>query len=106
LEVIDDLIACGVNALHPIEPKAMDIYKLKKIYGKKLCLMGNIDVGETLTRGNPETVDEEVKQKISRLAPGGGYCIGSSNSIPDYVPLENYIALLEASFNYGHYPIH
>ena len=106
LEVMDDLIACGVNALHPIEPKAMDIYKLKKIYGKKLCLMGNIDVGETLTRGNPETVDEEVKQKISRLAPGGGYCIGSSNSIPDYVPLENYIALLEASFNYGHYPIH
>lgn len=104
-EVLDDLIACGVNALHPIEPKAMDIYSLKEKYGKRLCLIGNIDLGETLIRGTPETVDEEVKQKISRLAPGGGYCVGSSNGITDFVPLENYVAMINASFKYGGYPI-
>jgi uroporphyrinogen decarboxylase len=105
LEVIEDLIDCGINALHPIEPKAMDIYSLKEEYGNRLCLIGNIDVGETLARGTPEAVEEEVRQKIFRLAPGGGYCIGSSNAITDYVSLENYVAMLEASFKYGRYPI-
>ncbi len=104
-EVIEDLIDCGIDALHPIEPKAMNIYELKKKYGQSLCLIGNVDVGETLSRGTPEMVDEEVKEKISRLAPGGGYCIGSSNGITDYVPLENYIAMIEASVRYGRYPI-
>jgi len=104
-EVIEDLIACGINALHPIEPKAMDIYDLKQKYGRRLCLIGNVDLGETLVRGTPETVDEEVKQKITRLAPGGGYCMGSSNAITDYVPLENYVAMIRASFKYGGYPI-
>jgi uroporphyrinogen decarboxylase len=27
----------------------------------------------------------------------GGYALGSGNSIPDYVPLENYKALLRAA---------
>ncbi len=105
LDVIEDLMDCGINALHPIEPKAMDIFSLKEKHGNRLCLIGNIDLGETLTRGTPEGVEDEVKQKISRLAPGGGYCVGSSNSITDYVPVENYIAMLEASFKYGCYPI-
>ena len=103
-EVIEDLIACGINALHPIEPKAMDIYELKQKYGRRVCLIGNIDLGETLTRGTPETVEEEVKQKISRLAPGGGYCIGSSNAITDYVPLENYSCVDRSLFQIWRLP--
>lgn len=75
--VLDDLIECGVNAIHPIEPKAMDIRE----------------------------VEEEVKRLIKEIAPGGGYCLGSSNSIPEYVPLENYKAMLESGLKYGRYPI-
>ena len=37
-EVLDDLVALGLNAVHPIEPKAMDIFDLKRRYGKKLAL--------------------------------------------------------------------
>jgi uroporphyrinogen decarboxylase len=105
LRVVEDLIDCGINALHPIEPKAMDICSLKEKYGNRLCLIGNVDLGETLVRGTPQLVEDEVKQKIVRLAPGGGYCIGSSNAVTDYVPVENYVAMLEASFKYGRYPI-
>ena len=50
-QVLDDLIALGVNALHPIEPKAMDIYDLKRRYGQKLAIFGNVDMGYTLTEG-------------------------------------------------------
>jgi uroporphyrinogen decarboxylase len=104
-EVIEDLIQCGIQAIHPIEPKAMDIVKLKAKYGKRLCLIGNIDVGETLARGTPTKVKAEVAEKIKALAPGGGYCLGSSNAITNYVQLDNYIAMLDAAKDHGRYPI-
>ncbi len=103
--VLDDLVDIGFNALHPIEPKAMDINEVKARYGDKLCLCGNIDLGYTLTRGTPDEVRAEVRQRIKDLAPGGGYCVGSSNTVTDYVPLENFKAMIEATFEYGRYPI-
>jgi uroporphyrinogen decarboxylase len=95
-EVLEDLIACGVNALHPIEPKAMDIVEVKRRVQGRLCLIGNIDLGYTLTRGTSEEVEAEVRARIEALAPGGGYCVGSSNSITEYVPLANFRAMVEA----------
>ena len=57
------------------------------------------------TRGTPQEVDAEVKERIRVLAPGGGYCVGSSNSVTAYVPFENFMAMREAAFKYGRYPI-
>lgn len=106
MPVLDDLVDLGINALHPIEPKAIDIYALKKkLYGR-VALIGNVDVGEVLTRGTPERIEADVREHIRRLAPGGGYIISSSNSISYYVPLENYRAFLAAIRKYGGYPIH
>lgn len=104
-EVMDDIISTGIDAIHPIEPKAMDIKELKRKIGDKLCLIGNIDLGYTLTRGTPTEVEDEVKQKIRDLAPGGGYCVSSSNTITNYVPIENYRAMINAALKYGSYPI-
>ncbi|MEW6622852.1 MAG: uroporphyrinogen decarboxylase family protein [Bacillota bacterium] len=104
-EVLDDLIDIGFNALHPIEPKAMNINELKKKVEGKLCIIGNLDLGYTMTRGTPEEVVAETKERIKHLAPGGGYCVSASNSIPSYVPLENYLAMLKTAFDYGRYPI-
>ena len=104
-DVIDDLIECGYHALHPCEPASMDIGKLKRKYGDRLCLCGNINLDSTLTLGTPADVEEEVKLRIRTIAPGGGYCCGSSNSIPEYVPYENYVAMIEAIQKYGKYPI-
>ena len=42
---------------------------------------------------------------LCRGESAGGYCLGSSNSVPDYVPLENYRAMQEACLKYGAYPI-
>ena len=103
-QVMDDLIACGINALQPMEPKAMEAREVKSRYGDKLCLIGNIEV-DRLARGTPEEIDSLVKDRIKNLAKGGGYCAGSSNTVPEYVPLANYIAMLNAAFKYGRYPI-
>jgi uroporphyrinogen decarboxylase len=105
LPVIEDLIECGYHAIHPCEPASMDIEWLKRKYGGRLCLCGNINLDSTLTRGTPADVEEEVKLRIRALAPGGGYCCGSSNSVTEYVPLENYRVMLAAIKQYGTYPI-
>ena len=104
-DVMDDIVACGFDALNPIEPKAMDILEVKRKYGDKLCLIGNVGVDYPLARGTPQEVETEVKRLIKQLAPGGGYALASSNSIPDYVPFENFMALREAGLRYGTYPI-
>jgi uroporphyrinogen decarboxylase len=100
-EVLDDLHACGVNALHPIEPKAMDIVEVKRRVQGRLCLIGNLDLGYTLTRGTPAEVEAEVRERIEALAPGGGYCVGSSNTVTEYVPVPNFRAMVDATRKYG-----
>ncbi len=104
-EAIPEIIAAGVDALHPIEPKCMDIVAIKREFGDRLALVGNLDLGYTLTRGTPQEVDEAVKQLIKAVAPGGGFLLSSANSITNYVPLPNFNAMLEATRKYGRYPI-
>ncbi len=99
--VLDDIVACGFHALHPIEPKAMDIVEVKRRIGDRLCLLGNIDLDRFLARGTPQEVDDEVRRKIESIGGDGGYCVGSSNSVTAYVPLANYNAMREAAFRYG-----
>jgi uroporphyrinogen decarboxylase len=103
--VVPDIIEAGVDALHPIEPKCMDIVKVKQQYGDRLALIGNLDLGYTLTRGTPEEVREAVLYLVKNVAPGGGFLLGSANSVTNYVPLKNYRAMLDATFEYGAYPI-
>jgi len=104
-DILPDLIALGLDALQPIEPKAMDIKEVKEKYGDKLALFGNIDLTFPLCTGTPEDVRLEVRQKIKDLAPRGGYALGSSCSVARYVPAENYRAMIEAVFEFGEYPI-
>jgi len=96
-EVLDDLTAVGFNALHPVEPKAMDIRELKKKVEGKLCLLGNIEV-DRLARGTPDEVRQLARANIRDLAYDGGYCLGSSNSVTSYCRVENYRAMIETVF--------
>jgi uroporphyrinogen decarboxylase len=104
-EVIEDLVATGITALHPVEPKAMDIVQVKRALAGRVSVIGNIDLGYTLTRGTPEEVRAEVAERIRTCAPGGGYVVSSANSVTEYVPLENYRAMLDAVEEFGTYPI-
>jgi len=95
-DVLDRIIECGVNALHPIEPKAMKIADIKKRYGNQLCLMGHVDV-DLLSRGTAEQVRKQVLKNIEEAAADGGYCVGSGNSVPEYVLFENYLEMLRTA---------
>ena len=103
--ILPDLEDVGFHAIHPVEPKAMDIVELKRDWGHTFCLLGNIDLCYTLPRGTPAEVRDEVKLRLRQAGPGGGYCLGSANSVPEYVPVENYRAMVEAALEFGTYPL-
>jgi uroporphyrinogen decarboxylase len=50
-------------------------------------------------------IEKEVRERIRILAPGGGYCVGSGNSVPAYVPLAHFNAMRAAAFKYGAHPL-
>ena len=102
--LMEDIINLGVDVLQPIDPTCMDIVKVKEMYGDRICLVGNVS-NELLQNGTPLEVEARVKELICKVAPGGGYCLGSGNSVPEWAKFENFMAMREATFKYGHYPI-
>jgi uroporphyrinogen decarboxylase len=106
--LIPDLIEIGVDALNPIEVSAVgmgDTRMLKAEFGKKLTFGGAIDTRRVLPFGTPEEVREEVRRRIHDLAPGGGYVVSPVHNIQPDVPPENVVAMYDAAYDLGHYPL-
>jgi len=101
---LDDLLSVGIAAVHPNEKGAMDIRATKRGYGDRICVLGNVDLN-ILGLGRPDEVDQEVRELIRDLAPGGGYIVTSGNSLAGYLLPENVVALSRAVQKYGRYPI-
>ena len=103
--IMDGIAAAGFDGYHPNQPQCMDIGEVKAKYGKRMCILGNIDCTYLLPFGSEDEVDRTVKETIAKAAPGGGYIISSSNSIHPGCKPENYIAMVKAARAYGRYPI-
>jgi uroporphyrinogen-III decarboxylase len=101
--ILPYLVKWGVQAVHPIQPVANDIYAIRAQYGDGLTLVGNIDVHSVLTRGTPEMVRADVREHIEGLATGGSYVVCSSHSIIDSIPPENYLAMVKAAHEFRAY---
>ena len=105
-KIMDLIVDTGIDGLHPIDPMAgMDLAEVKKEYGDRLCLMGNVNCGSTLSWKSVEDVRQEVRECIKKAGRGGGYICMSSNSIHSGVRPENYAAMIEAIKEFGTYPL-
>jgi uroporphyrinogen decarboxylase len=105
-DVLDDLVATGINGFHPVERDAgMDLKKVKEAYDGKLCPVGNVNNKTTMVNGSPQDVREETLECLRIAAPGGGYIIATDHSLHDDIPLENVFALVDTVKEFGKYPI-
>jgi uroporphyrinogen decarboxylase len=106
MPLLDMIVEAGVHGLNPIEPaKDMDIAEIKRKYGDRLALIGNIDCGDLLCFGTPQQVREKVKWTIKAAGFNGGFILASSNSIHSSVKPENYLAMCQACREFGAYPL-
>lgn len=100
-EIMDDLVEFGYDGKHSFEdaitPGILDLHRQ---YGTRIALLGGVDV-DFLCRASEQAIRQRVRDYITTLAPAGGYCLGSGNSIPDYVPIEKYWAMLDEGLKVG-----
>jgi len=100
-EIIGDLIDCGLQVLNPVQPQAMDVHRLAREFGGKLCFNGGVDVQGTLINGTPQQVKDEVRMLVDIFGRyNGGYIGGTSHSVMPETPLDNVIAMYEAFAEY------
>ena len=95
-DIMDDVIATGINAKHSNEDGIAPFDTWIKRYGNQIGLLGGVDV-DILCQCKPSCIIDKVKQdgrRFRRMAQG--YALGSGNSIPDYVPMDGYLAMIEA----------
>jgi uroporphyrinogen decarboxylase len=101
---MEDLIAMGLDGIQPIDPSCMDMAKVKKQWGDRICLIGNVS-NELLRSATTQEIEARVKELLRDAAPGGGFALGSGNSVPNWAKFENYMAMRAAGLKYGGYPI-
>jgi uroporphyrinogen decarboxylase len=83
----------------------MDIEETRRMVGPGICLIGNLPLTFPLGTGTPADVSAATEELVRKMAPGGGYCLSSGNSIPDYIPYENWLAMRDTALMAGVYPI-
>ncbi len=106
MPILDMIVETGIDGLNPLEPPAgMDIGLIKQRYGRRIALIGNIDCGELLCQAPLAEVRRVTRETIRIAAPGGGYCLSSSNSIHSSVKPENFMAMIETWRECRNYPI-
>ena len=66
----------------------------KRRYGKRVALLGGVDV-DMLCRSSEDDVRAYTRRVIEACAPGGGWALGTGNSVANYIPVRNYLAMLD-----------
>ena len=103
-DYLDDLVEIGIEAYHPIQRTAgMDLARVKKQYGDRICLVGNIDSSRTLPFGTLEQIEAETREALRIAAPGFGYILASDHSLHDGIPVRNIQLMFEVARKYGIY---
>jgi uroporphyrinogen decarboxylase len=90
-DLIDDV---KIDGKHSVEDAIMPAGEWKKRYGGRIGILGGVDLDKLCRLPAPE-LRKYVRKTIDDCQPGGHFVIGSGNSIPDYVPVENLLTMLD-----------
>ncbi len=95
--IMEDVIAAGIDAKHSNEDVIAPFDEWIRLYGDRIGLLGGIDVDLLCVKPPDEVFASVVEQGTRYRANAKGYALGSGNSIPDYVPVEGYLAMIKAA---------
>lgn len=90
-DLVDDV---GIDGIHSFEDTIVRVTDMKETWGDRIALLGGIDV-DFLCRANEEQIRNRVRDTLEKCMPGGGYCLGTGNSVANYIPLDNYLTMLD-----------
>jgi uroporphyrinogen decarboxylase len=93
--IMEDLIEdVGIDGKHSFEDAILPVEQFQARYGERIAVLGGLDLN-ILAGGSPEQVREKTRLLVETCGARGRYAIGSGNSVPSYVPVENYLAMVD-----------
>ena len=106
MALLEDIVNSGVNMICPLEssPRGdFDLEQVKNKFGSRLALKGGIDPFFPLCEGNPEDIENAVKQCIKSAGKNGGFTLASGDGVLKDTPFENIFAMVQAGRKNGKY---
>jgi uroporphyrinogen decarboxylase len=96
-EIMENMISIGIDAKHSNEDVIAPFEEWITLYSDRIGLLGGIDV-DLLCMETAATIFKTVIEKGQKFRKqANGYALGSGNSIPEYVPVEGYLAMVRAA---------
>lgn len=84
----------GIDAKHSYEDSILPVTEAKRLYGNRIAILGGFDV-DRLCRSSEEEIRAYTDLLLDECGAGGGYALGTGNSIADYIPLPHYLTMLQ-----------
>jgi uroporphyrinogen decarboxylase len=95
-----------LNCINPLEVAPMgdcDLAEIKRAFGHRISLMGNLHTTEVMLFGTPTDVERAARQAIDAAAAGGGFILSTGDQCGRDTPEENIFKLVETAKTYGRY---
>jgi uroporphyrinogen decarboxylase len=92
--IMDDLIQIGIDAKHSIEDKIMPVEEVYQKWGDRIAIIGGVDM-DILARGTEAQVRNRSREILDACGQEGHYVFGTGNSIANYIPVQNYLTMLD-----------
>jgi len=94
-KVMDDIIDClKFDGKHSFEDVIMPVEQAYDKWGGRIAILGGIDM-DFMCRSTPEQIRQRCEAMLAKTSQKGGYALGTGNSVPEYVPFDNYIAMID-----------
>ncbi len=90
-DLIDDV---RIDGKHSFEDAIVPVEEFKRRWGDRVAVLGGVDV-DLLGRASREEISRRTRRIVEACAADGGYACGSGNSVTNYVPASNYLAMVE-----------
>lgn len=99
--IMEDLIEdVKIDAKHSFEDEIMPVTQFKEKYGSKIAVLGGVDM-DKLCRLEENELRKYVRDILDKCMPGGGYALGSGNTFSNYIPVKNYLVMLDEGLRWG-----
>jgi len=100
----EEIEVVGIDGRHSFQDNIEPVEKVYRKYADRISILGGMDV-DLLARGTTDQVRARTRQILETCAPGGGFCMGSGNSVTNFCKIENYYAMLDETrmWNEEHY---
>jgi uroporphyrinogen decarboxylase len=95
-----------LSCINPLERPPMGdcgLANLKRRFGDRICLMGNLHTTDVMLRGSVEEVEVAARQAIDDAAGGGGFILSTGDQCGRDTPLENLFRMVKVARTYGRY---